>query len=1044
MSCPVEGGTSAFLPPPNTRFQWKPAHGLWIMAPSPTPLSFDLQQHWKAPASSTVPFQSSEPEQQYTMVFKGVNHVRKIKWESFGSGAPRRRLNFNRGSTDKTDKTCGSSVSPGVPLTRAEQETRRDSKISLCGLDGQSDDKVPTAEEGFAWLAAKMRLDSPQLDVFLPEADPYLAEDWHRRRPGNLRALIVFVILLLIVFGAIYSLVEYLLFATRVSAASCTPSTVYIPVTRYASASAATTPADGNYTTSMVTIYSTSTSWLTTTSYATVSPDVMATGLTTSGGPSYYFTVDSAGSTDWLNGISPPATASLTVITRSIFVTPVMPTASQSTTTATITSTAVLYQTITVPAYTSTFYSDTGPENTVTSTSTNYVTYTLSRVSPASSAGTTGPRPSYTGPGTYGWNSSSVNAPGPTDIAAAAEADPQLTTMTEIHYWGDGDATTSTSTRFITTSMQIAYTTVLTPSVPEPSDSPEIVTTVTALPVTITYSSGQFSTSIAFNGSAVSPATVSTSSSSRSSPYQTGVSSSAPGLSTGASSSAQSTISGVFTNSTSPATVSAAGYSSAVSPLSSLSSSLSTANASTAGPLTGSTTSSSLLATTSVSTAPGLISTSANANLTISSTPSGSVQETTSQASASTQPAGASSTSNLVSSPALSSTSTFSNSTLAATSSTASSSSGSSSAAPSSSSEAAPVTSASPSPAYGSYSALSVPTSSVTAGPINSSSASSSVSLSPATSFASISNSASSSSGTMSAWSTSVRSSSNSASIGTAASSSSLSSSLMTPNTTATPPPTIALSSESRTMPSGPSSSVSIISYSQTYVPTTMSAIPATASPMPATGCGEYGNVTLDFDNLPNYTPNNQNQTDITQAPPIENPYHHFAFSDGYVYAPDPKVPFEPISQPHLAVFLGNGTGMKASQSHAHTIEDGEFADGPYEASTSFWFDAYSAWLGCDNEGPEVCTLVMSAYTYSSEEGDEVLAYQKNATIPGCPGFKDCKLQKVEFPDTFKGLSGLQIQAFVGEEERMFFMDDVAMHWTENSCIAGLTRQRAR
>lgn len=212
---------------------------------------------------------------------------------------------------------------------------------------------------------------------------------------------------------------------------------------------------------------------------------------------------------------------------------------------------------------------------------------------------------------------------------------------------------------------------------------------------------------------------------------------------------------------------------------------------------------------------------------------------------------------------------------------------------------------------------------------------------------------------------------------------------------------------------------------------------------MPTTGCGENGDFMLDFDNLPNFTPSDQSETDITQAPPIPNPYHHFYFSDGYVYAPDPKVPYEPVSPRHLAVFLGNGTGMRASQA-GNAIKDGEFADGPNESSSAFWFDTFSAWMGCDNPGPEVCTLVMSGYTYSAKERDEVLSYTQNATVEPCPGDKDCKLQNLEFPDKFRGLSGLQIQAYVEEEERMFFIDDVAMRWTDNSCAAGLLRQRTR
>ena len=161
------------------------------------------------------------------------------------------------------------------------------------------------------------------------------------------------------------------------------------------------------------------------------------------------------------------------------------------------------------------------------------------------------------------------------------------------------------------------------------------------------------------------------------------------------------------------------------------------------------------------------------------------------------------------------------------------------------------------------------------------------------------------------------------------------------------------------------------------------------------------------------------------------------------MYAADPRVPFDPVSEPYLAAFLPGGEGMKASQAR-NVIQDGEFADGPYESSSAFWFDAYSAWMGCGNDGTEVCTLVMSGYKYDAATKDEVLSHTQNATLPGCAGPDDCKLQKVEFPPEFRALSGLQVRAFVDDEEKPFFMDDVAMRWTDNSCQAGLLRQRTR
>ncbi|KAI7141636.1 hypothetical protein KC324_g16093 [Hortaea werneckii] len=229
-------------------------------------------------------------------------------------------------------------------------------------------------------------------------------------------------------------------------------------------------------------------------------------------------------------------------------------------------------------------------------------------------------------------------------------------------------------------------------------------------------------------------------------------------------------------------------------------------------------------------------------------------------------------------------------------------------------------------------------------------------------------------------------------------------------------------------------------SASSTTIPAS-SARPGSAPPGTPSTCGEHGNFTLDFDTLPNFVPNNQNSTDITQAPPVPNPYHHLIFSDGYVYGPSPKVPYIPSSQPKLAVFLANASGITA-RPPLSTIESGEVGDGPYESASAFWFNAYSAFFGCDS--PDGCTMVFTGYTYSADANDEVPSYSQNATIPACPtltsGNASCQLQRVDFPSSFRGLSGLRMQAFSGNEERMFFLDDLALGWTKNDCEAGMAR----
>ena len=125
-------------------------------------------------------------------------------------------------------------------------------------------------------------------------------------------------------------------------------------------------------------------------------------------------------------------------------------------------------------------------------------------------------------------------------------------------------------------------------------------------------------------------------------------------------------------------------------------------------------------------------------------------------------------------------------------------------------------------------------------------------------------------------------------------------------------------------------------------------------------------------------------------------------------------------------------------------IRPGEIGDGAIDSLSAFWFNAYDAWFGCDNEGPDECTMVFSAYSWSPSAKTEILTYTQNASLPGCPGFNDCHLQQVQFPYSFRGLSGLQMQAYVGNEQRIFFMDNLALGWSNNSCAAGLQRLRGQ
>lgn len=120
--------------------------------------------------------------------------------------------------------------------------------------------------------------------------------------------------------------------------------------------------------------------------------------------------------------------------------------------------------------------------------------------------------------------------------------------------------------------------------------------------------------------------------------------------------------------------------------------------------------------------------------------------------------------------------------------------------------------------------------------------------------------------------------------------------------------------------------------------------------------------------------------------------------------------------------------------------EPGDITDGPYDGLRAFWFDAHGAWLGCNNAGPDPCVFNVTGSTWDPKRGDDVETYNTRIELPPCPNFKDCKLQHVDFPDNFRGLSGIQIEAFVKNKPVMFFMDDLALGWYDNSCEAGMQR----
>ncbi|KAI4132444.1 MAG: hypothetical protein LQ347_002574 [Umbilicaria vellea] len=209
---------------------------------------------------------------------------------------------------------------------------------------------------------------------------------------------------------------------------------------------------------------------------------------------------------------------------------------------------------------------------------------------------------------------------------------------------------------------------------------------------------------------------------------------------------------------------------------------------------------------------------------------------------------------------------------------------------------------------------------------------------------------------------------------------------------------------------------------------TTASASSATSSCL-----GQFGDFTITFDDLPRFDAGPDN----TDYPPLFSPYHDLFWSQGFAYAPPPSDPFLPISSPQLAVFIVNASA------NVHSVDSsggGGFSAGLNVAESAFWVDAYGAYMGCNDGGPVECVVKILGYTYSSATDNPDPSFIQTVTLPPCPGLVNCTLTPVTFAADFRSLTGLEIIATIGGTPVTWFLDDLRLRWSNNTCAAGLRR----
>ncbi|KAJ4992318.1 hypothetical protein SVAN01_02337 [Stagonosporopsis vannaccii] len=208
--------------------------------------------------------------------------------------------------------------------------------------------------------------------------------------------------------------------------------------------------------------------------------------------------------------------------------------------------------------------------------------------------------------------------------------------------------------------------------------------------------------------------------------------------------------------------------------------------------------------------------------------------------------------------------------------------------------------------------------------------------------------------------------------------------------------------------------------------------------PAEGTECGESGNFTLSFDD----SSVGSDEHDSIVVKGMKNPYHHLFYANGFTYVPDKWEPYPAMSQPNVAMFLPLTGRLLPNTPFAGTLLPGEIGAGPRSSVTAYWFNAYSGYFGCALSGGTPCTLRISGYRYDAVVREEVLVVEQNATLPACYGYINCRLTRVFFNEQFRGLSGIQFNAFTYRAgiPQVHVMDDLQLGWYNNSCSAGIWR----
>jgi hypothetical protein len=138
---------------------------------------------------------------------------------------------------------------------------------------------------------------------------------------------------------------------------------------------------------------------------------------------------------------------------------------------------------------------------------------------------------------------------------------------------------------------------------------------------------------------------------------------------------------------------------------------------------------------------------------------------------------------------------------------------------------------------------------------------------------------------------------------------------------------------------------------------------------------------------------------DDLQYAPVFNLYHRLFSSSGVeFYSPENSIsrldPYDPVSEPNVAIFHTHGSIPIANRHKSYEFGTlpGTIGAGPRANDRTYWFNVYSAELGCDNGGSDLCNVTISGYLWNKSSRKEDKVATQTARIQPCSQLEDCKL----------------------------------------------------